>query len=101
MPLAELPTRPLPHRVMADLGFDVGVAHPGVVVPGGVVGAYMLKAKPIVMVELEAGFRRAILTPARTARVVACAHRRFWLGRENGIDRLTPHHAQYGWPAEA
>jgi len=61
----------------------------------------MLKTEPMVMIELEAGFWRTILTPVQTARVVASAHRRFWLGRENGIDRLTPHHVQYGWPAEA
>src|ERR1700733_280320 len=37
MALAKLPARPLPHRVAADFGLDLAFAHPGIVIPGGVV----------------------------------------------------------------
>ena len=30
--------------------------------------------------------------------MIAQAHRRHRFGRKNGIDRLAPHAAQYGWP---
>src|SRR5207248_3240378 len=87
VPFAELPARPLPYGVVADLGFDLGVVHPGIVVPGAVIGAHMFEAEPVVTVEFEARFWCAKLAPARAARVLAGAHRRFWLGREDGIGR--------------
>ena len=101
MPFAKLPARPLPNRIVADFGFDLRVAHTGVVVPGGVIPAYMVEAEPVVMVELKARLRRAILAASRAARMVTSTYRRLCRGRENGINRLTPHDAQYGWHARA
>src|SRR5438874_8059747 len=65
--LAELPSRALPHRVVADLGLDLRLAHPGIVVPGGVVGADMLEAEPVVALQFETPFGRAELAAARPA----------------------------------
>jgi hypothetical protein len=86
---------------VADLGLDLGVVHPGIVIPGAVVGPHVLEAEPIVAFELDTRFGRTKLAPARAARMVATADRRFRLGRENRIARVAPHHAQYGWLAAA
>ena len=59
MALAELPARALPDRVAADFGLDLGVVHPGIVVPGRIVGAHMLEAEPVVAVEFEPRAGRA------------------------------------------
>src|SRR5712691_7812619 len=91
--LAEPPARALPHRVAPDLGLDLGVAHPAVVVPREVVGAHMLKAEPVVTVEFEPRPGGAEIAAGIAAGVVAQAGRRQGLGREHGIYRLTPHHA--------
>src|SRR5205823_503484 len=99
--LAELPARPLPNRVVADLGLDLRLAHPGIVIPGGVVGADMLEAEPVVALQFETRFGRAKLAAGGAAGVVAKAYRRFRLGRENRIAHLAPHHAQYGCPTAA
>src|SRR5436190_8297805 len=71
--LAELPSRALPHRVVADLGLDLCLAHPGIVVPGGVVGAHMLEAEPVVALQFETRFGRAELAAGRAAGTVAPA----------------------------
>ena len=71
--LAELPSRALPHRVVADLGLDLRLAHPGIVIPGGVVGADMLEAEPVVALQFETRFGRAKLAAGRAAGMVAPA----------------------------
>src|SRR6185437_10447820 len=43
---AEGPARPLPGGIVADLGLDLRLAHPGIVVPRRVVGADMVEAEP-------------------------------------------------------
>src|SRR5437867_11723354 len=99
--LAELPARPLPHCVAADLGLDLNFAHPGVVIPGDVVGPHMFETEPIVAVEFEARAGRTEVAATLAAGVVAQARRRRRFGREDGIYRLAPHQSQYGWPAAA
>src|SRR6266498_1654610 len=94
--LAELPGRTLPHRVVADLGLDLGLAHSGVVVPGAVVGADMFEAEPVIAVELETRFGRAEVGPGIAAGVVAQAYRRLGLGCKDRVDRYAPHPSQYG-----
>src|SRR5712692_3999820 len=86
--LAEPPARALPHRVAPDLGLDLGVAHPAVIVPGEVVGAHMLKAEPIVAVEFEPRSGGAEIAAGIAARMVAQPRRRQGLGREHRIYRL-------------
>src|SRR5438105_9443211 len=95
--LAELPGRALPYRVVADLGFDLGLAHTAIVVPGAVVAADMFEAEPVIAVEFEARSGRAEIGPGIAAGVVAQPYRRVRLGREDRIDRNAPHRSQYGW----
>src|SRR5579862_3771 len=57
----ERPSGALPHRIVANLLFDLGHAHAGVVVPGGVVGAHMIEAEPIELVQRSTRPRRAML----------------------------------------
>src|SRR6516164_1429511 len=64
--ISEAPARALPDRVMADLSFNLAVAHPGIIIPGGIVGANVREAEPVIIVEREPGFRRAEF-PARNA----------------------------------
>src|SRR5882762_796076 len=97
--LAELPSRALPHGVVPDLRLDLGLAHPGIVVPGAVVGADVFQAEPVVAVEFEARSRRAEIRPGVAAGVVAQAYRRIGLGREDRVDWNAPHSFQYGWRA--
>src|SRR5260370_6509732 len=89
--LAEPPARALPHGVAADLGLDLGVAHPAVIVPGEVVGAHMLKAEPIVTVEFEPRPGGAEIAAGIAAGVVAQAGPRQGLGPEHPVLRCTPH----------
>src|SRR5580704_1692961 len=95
--LAELPRRALPYRVITDLGFDLGFAHPSIVVPRAVVGADMFEAEPVIPVELKTRFGRAEIGPGVAAGVVAQAYRRVRLSREDRIDWNAPHRSQYGW----
>src|ERR1700680_4919990 len=101
MQLPKPPARPVPNRSAADFGLDLGLAHPGIVIPGAVVSADVRKAEPAVAVELETRFGRAKITAGIAPRVVTKTHRRVGLGLENGMDHLAPHRAQYGWPAGA
>jgi hypothetical protein len=101
MPLAEPPARALPYRIAPHLGLDLGLTHPGIVVPGEVVGAHMLEAEPQIPVQFEPRFGRAEIAADLATGVVARAHRRLRHGRENGIDRLAAHGAQYGSAAAA
>src|SRR6185437_5572482 len=55
---AEGPARPLPGGIVADFRLDLRLAHPGIVVPGRVVGADMVEAEPKVDVESGARARR-------------------------------------------
>src|SRR5437588_8078308 len=73
--LAEPPARALPHRVAPDLGLDLGIAHPAVVVPGEVVGPHMLKAEPVIAVEFQPRPGRTEVTAGITAGVVAQVRR--------------------------
>src|SRR3546814_9691009 len=52
LPAAERPSRPLPHRIVANMGLDLGFVHPGVIIPGPVVIADILQAEPEIVVEL-------------------------------------------------
>src|SRR5579884_221780 len=89
----ELPTRPLPYRVAADFSFDLAVAHAGVVVPGGIVGAHVFEAEPVVVVEFEARSGRPEIAAGGAARMVAGAHRSFRFLGKNRVDRQATHHA--------
>src|SRR5215831_2171455 len=79
------PARALPNRVMADVGFNLGIAHPRVVIPRGVVGANVLETKPVIVAEIEPGFGRTIIPPGDAAGMVATTHRRTVRRLENGI----------------
>src|SRR4051794_40375814 len=98
MPFAEPPTRPLPDRVPPDLGFDLALAHAGVIIPRHIVGPDMLETEPVIAVEFEPRFRRTEIAAGLAPGMVARAHRRHRFRCKNGINRLAPHGAQYGWP---
>ena len=91
MTIAEPPARALPDGVVADLGFDLGIAHPRVIVPRGVVGAHVLEAEPVIIVQIEPGFRRAEVTGPDAAGVVARPHRRAGRSLENRVGQKAPH----------
>src|SRR5579872_3768429 len=94
--LAELPARPLPDRVATDFGFDLGFAHPGVVIPRGVVGADMVEAEPVVIVELDARPRCAEIPGDFATGVVAQPSRRLRLGNLHRFERDTSHGLSMG-----
>ncbi len=98
MPLAEFPARPLPYRIAPDLGFDLALAHAGVIIPRHIVRPDVIEAEPVIAVEFEPRFGRAEIAAGLAPGMIAQAHRRHRFGRKNGIDRLAPHAAQYGWP---
>ena len=50
---SQSPARALPDRVVANFSLNLAIAHPGIVIPGGVVGADMVKAEPIVVLQLQ------------------------------------------------
>jgi len=81
----EPPARALPNRVVADFGFDLAVAHSGIVIPGGIVGAHMLEAEPIIAVQVEPGSGRAEISPGNAAGVIAEPWRGIGLTIERGI----------------
>jgi hypothetical protein len=56
----------------------------------------MLKAKPVIIVQIEPGFRRAEITAGDAAGVIARPHRRVGRRLENRIGQKTPHRDQYG-----
>ena len=53
VPGSQPPARTLPDRVMADLGLDFAIAHPDIVIPSRIVGANMLEAEPIIVLQLQ------------------------------------------------
>src|ERR1700722_7371791 len=89
---AERPARPLPHRVASQLGLDLRRAHPGIVVPGGVVGAHMVEAEPVELLQIGARSRRAMLTAGGTARMVAGARRRRGVRLGGGFGKIKAGH---------
>src|SRR5262249_60658300 len=84
------PARALPYGIVADLRLDLGIAHPRVIVPCGVVGAYVFEAKPIIVVQIQPGFRRAKVTAGDAAGVVAQPHRRRGRPGQGGGAAKTP-----------
>src|SRR5690242_6609585 len=56
----------------------------------------MLEAKPMIIVQIEPGFRRAEITDAYAAGVVAQPNRWVGLSLKNWIGQKTPHCDEYG-----
>src|SRR6185437_16512642 len=72
---AERPGRALPDRVMPDMGLDLGAAHPGVVIPGGVIGTHMIEAEPVEIVERHSRAWRPELARGGATGMVARSRR--------------------------
>src|SRR5262249_27514731 len=85
VPIPQPPARALPDGVVADLGFDFGVAHPGIVIPGRIVSANMLQAEPVIVAQIEPRFGRSELAASDTAGMIASAHRGLGRRLEQGI----------------
>src|SRR6516225_7440685 len=98
--ISETPARTLPDRIMADLGFNLAVAHPGIIVPGGIVRANVLEAEPVIIMEREPGFWRAEFPAGNAAGMIASSGRNIGRRRENGIEEQASHQAQYGRRAD-
>src|SRR5215469_16332755 len=94
--VTQSPARTLPDGVMAHLGLDLTVAHPGIIIPSGIVSTNVIKAEPVVIVELKPGFWRAKLPAGNAAGMIARPHRGIGLWGEHGIEEQTPHRTQYG-----
>ena len=69
--VAELPARPVPDHVLAQLGLDLGLVHAGIVIPGGVVAAHVVEAEPVILVQRLARPRRPELAGAGAAGTIA------------------------------
>src|SRR6516165_5048986 len=93
--ISETPARSLPDRIMADLGFNLAVAHPGIIIPGRIVGANVIEAEPVIIVEREPGFRRTEFPAGNAAGMIASSGRNIGR-RENGIEERASHRPQYG-----
>ena len=87
MTVTQPPTRALPDGVVADLGFDLGIAHPRIIIPRGVVGAHVLEAEPVLIVQVEPGFRRAKTPAGDAAGLIARPHRRVGCRLESRIEQ--------------
>src|SRR5215469_10996939 len=88
---AQGPGGPLPHRVVANLGLDLGSAHPRVVVPLCVVEAHVIEAEPEEGVERAAGTWCAILAARGTAGMVAEPRRGACGGTGRGFEARAGH----------
>jgi hypothetical protein len=79
------PAGALPHGVVADLGFDLVVAHSGIVIPGGIVSADVVEAKPVIVMEIEPGFGRTEISAGDAAGMIAKPHRSVGRALKGGI----------------
>jgi hypothetical protein len=70
---------------MADLGFDLVVVHPGIIIPGGIVGADVLETKPVIVVEVEARFGRTEISAGDAAGMIAKPHGSVGCALKGGI----------------
>src|SRR5215813_4476145 len=98
--ISETPARTLPDRVVTDLGFDLAVVHPGIIIPRGIVSTNVIEAEPVIIVQLEPRFRRTELPAGDAAGMIARPHRGVGLRREYGIEKQAPHRMQYGRRAQ-
>src|SRR6516164_10100027 len=99
--ISQPPARTLPNRIMADLGLNLAVVHPRIVIPSGIVGANVLEAKPVIIVEVEPRFRRTEFSSGDTAGMIANPRRGVGVRREDGIEEQASHETQYGRRAES
>src|SRR5439155_27311234 len=82
---------PLPRRIMADLGFDLGFAHPHIIIPGRIVFADMIEAKPIIKIEACPRTRRPEVAAGCAARMVARPHLRLWRWIHRALEASAAH----------
>ena len=60
----------MPNRVIANIGFDLGVTHAGVVIPTLVILTDMAEAEPVIGFDFFSGFRCPMLPLVTATRPV-------------------------------